>query len=369
MCVISAVTPDLATEHFGTEESSATRRDVHKIRPSHRDEHRTPAIRVFDLEAYALSNRSLAFHRALTMKSQRVVARLSAALLFIDLASAQFNTATINNASSTACPSRSGAHIIVARGSTVRPQPGYGAIGAIKDKVLQEVPGSTAEFVNYPATLGDYINSERDGVLAMRRSINDYIARCSASSPLVIMGYSQGAQVTADGLIGQNVTGFPTNASISQPLPATTLSRIAAVILMGDPSFVPTETFHVGNATKAGIFPRRDVANFDLSGLASRTRSYCDFDDPYCASGNFSTGLRVHLGYIQEYGAQVVDFVVAQSQTFQANGTSTSGGRASTETSSTSAGPATYTGAASKFGGQLTIVLAALVVGILAWAL
>lgn len=305
------------------------------------------------------------------MKLQCAVTKLFAALLFIDFASARLNSITVSNASSWTCPSNGGAHIIVARGSTVKPQPGYGAIGAIKDRVLQRIPGSTAEFVEYPATLGDYINSERDGVLAMRRSINSYISRCSLLSPLVVMGYSQGAQVTADALIGQNVAGFPTNASVSQPLPASHLSRIAAVILMGDPSFVTNETFHVGNATKNGIFPRRDVANFGIDSLASRTRTYCDFDDPYCASGNFSTGLHVHLGYIQEYGDQAVDFVVEQIRAFRANGTSTKSGEASVGTSSTSASPAAYTGTASKLSrfSRLDTVLVAGLPGILAWAL
>lgn len=229
-------------------------------------------------------------------------------------------------------------------------------IGSVKDEVLKRVPGSTAEFVVYPATLDNYTTSESDGVVGMRKLIDAYVKKCSASLPLVIMGYSQGAQVSADALVGQQVAGFPANSSISQPLPASTLARIAAVTIMGDPSFVPNETFHVGNASMHGFFPRSDVSNFNIAGLASRTKSYCDFNDPYCAFGNFSTGLSVHLGYVKEYGSQAADFVVKQIKAYNGgNGTSTSSNGTSTSgtgsPSSTSSTPAAYTGAASTFAG------------------
>lgn len=256
------------------------------------------------------------------MKLYHATRDLSLALLFNTLTCAQLNTTTVSNVSTTACPSQGGVHIIAARGSTVKPEPGYGAIGILKDAVLHSVPGSTAEFVHYPATLRDYINSEVDGALAMKNSINDYISRCGASSPLVLMGHSQGAQVTADSLVGQD-EGFPSNASVSQGLPPRTLSGIAAVVLMGDPSFNTTETFYVGNATKNGIFPRRNVAGFNVDGLASRIVNYCDFNDPFCASGNRTTGLQVHLEYIQEYGPAALEFVEDQIKSFHANGTST----------------------------------------------
>ncbi|EME47060.1 carbohydrate esterase family 5 protein, partial [Dothistroma septosporum NZE10] len=199
-----------------------------------------------------------------------------------------------------------GAHIIVARASLE--VLGYGIIGAVKDNVLKAVPGSTAEYVVYPATLTDYFNSESDGVVAMRKLIDAYVAKC-ANAPLVLMGYSQGAQVTADSLVGQQVVAFPANSSVDQPLPDSTLQSVAAVVMMGDPSSNLTESFHVGNATKNGIFPRKNVASFADTGLASRAKSYCDAGDPYCASGNFSM-LSVHLGYVQEYGSAATTFVV-----------------------------------------------------------
>ncbi|KAK4631028.1 Acetylxylan esterase [Fulvia fulva] len=254
------------------------------------------------------------------------------------LSTAQFTNNPISNATSSDCPTENGAHIIVARASVEAL--GYGIIGQVKDNVLKQVPGSTAEFVVYPATLNDYFNSETDGVVGMRKLIDAYVAKC-ANAPLVLMGYSQGAQVTADSLVGQQVAAFPPNSTVSQPLPDSTLERVAAAVIMGDPTSNLTESFHVGNATKNGIFPRKNVANFEATGLASRMKSYCDEGDPYCASGKFSE-ISVHLRYVQEYGAEATQFVVDQIKAYYENGTTTA-----SNGTSTGAPAATYTGSAS----------------------
>jgi hypothetical protein len=230
------------------------------------------------------------------------------------------------NFSTSACPSAGGAHIIVARAST---EPaGFGIIGAVKQAVLEQVPGSTAEFVDYPATLTNYPQSESDGVVAMRALVNAYIANCPATAPLVLMGYSQGAQVTLDTLVGQQVGAFPPNASISDALPDSTLSQVAAAVVMGDPTFVPGESFHVGNATQHGLFPREqsNIERFQRTDLASRTVSYCDFNDPYCAGGNFSTGIIVHVTYVQVYGQAAINFTVSKiAEWYKTHPSSTSG--------------------------------------------
>jgi hypothetical protein len=125
------------------------------------------------------------------------------------------------------------------------------------------------------------------------------------------MGYSQGAQVTLDTLVGQQVGAFPPNASISDALPDSTLNQVAAAVVMGDPTFVPEETFHVGNATQHGLFPREssNVARFAATGLGARVQSYCSAGDPYCAGGNFSN-IIVHVTYVQVYGSAAINFTV-----------------------------------------------------------
>lgn len=229
------------------------------------------------------------------------------------LTSAQDVANTTNTSSD--CPEQGGVHVIVSRAS-LEPL-GYGIIGAVKDSVLAQIPGSTAEFTVWEATLDQYITSESDGVFAARALINAYINNCPGQ-PLVVMGYSQGAQVSADSLIGQDVKNFPPNATIQDPLPDSTLSAVAAVILMGDPTFITNETFRVGNATKDSVFPRRNADNFDATDLSSRTQSYCNDGDPYCASGG---SLIVHLKYVAEFGVDAASFVVQNvASWYSANG-------------------------------------------------
>lgn len=262
------------------------------------------------------------------------------------------NYSTISNVSSSACPSKGGAHIIVARASQ---EPlGYGIIGGVKDAVIAKIPASNAEYVVYPATLNDYFNSEPSGVLGMKALVEAYLAKdCPNNAPLVLMGYSQGAQVVADYLSGQNVQGFAQNSSIDTAPPASTLARVAAVVIMGDPSInITSNPFHVGNSTQSGLFSRHANSSdvFTSSGLASRMQSYCDALDPYCASaGNFDH-ISVHLLYVPEYGANATSFVVNKINEYYANATSngTATGTATGSATQTASGTAaaTHTGAA-----------------------
>lgn len=61
---------------------------------------------------------------------------------------------------------------------------------------------------------------------------------------------------------------------------------------MGDPRYKTGKPYNVGTAQRDGLFPR--LPHQFLSAYADRTRSYCDNNDPYCASGY---SLQVHLGY------------------------------------------------------------------------
>lgn len=60
----------------------------------------------------------------------------------------------------------------------------------------------------YPAELDPYASSEQAGVGNLTALVRDYAA-CCPGVPLVLMGYSQGAQVTADFLCGTSEDGFP----------------------------------------------------------------------------------------------------------------------------------------------------------------
>lgn len=266
------------------------------------------------------------------------------------------NYSTISNTTSSACPAPGTAHVIVARAST---EPlGYGIIGAVKDLVIEALPGSNAEYVVYPATLTDYFDSEGAGVLGMKALIEAYLAK-NCAEPLVLMGYSQGAHVTADFLSGQSVNGFPFNASLTEPASEEVFRNLAAVTIMGDPSINITDNaFHVGNSTRSGLFARFANSSSVLNGIESNIQSYCDALDPYCASaGNFDN-ISVHTGYVQEYGRDAADFVVQKIKDWHGNNETSGSGNGTAGTPTQTGSPAEYIGSAATVGGGIAGVIA-----------
>lgn len=193
-------------------------------------------------------------------------------------------------------------HIIATRASTERQ--GAGIIGSLVTAVSQ-ASGQSVSTDNtvYPAALNPYGPSVAAGVKALSAQISSKVAACP-NTKIVLMGYSQGAHVIGDVLAGsgrQAVT--PVNAA----LPADQADNISAVILMGDPRFVPNKSFNAGTSTRAGLFARG--ADASLDGFADRTQSYCDTGDTFCASGR---SIAVHLGYTRKYNAQAEAFVLGR---------------------------------------------------------
>ncbi|KAK4210571.1 carbohydrate esterase family 5 protein, partial [Rhypophila decipiens] len=193
----------------------------------------------------------------------------------------------------------SGAHIIVARASTERP--GTGVIGIIANRVASQIPGSEIVAVDYPATLKEYPESETAGVIEMRRLAVEYASACPGGR-IVLMGYSQGAHVSADVVCGNSEAGFPQ----SDPLPANVADRISAILLMGDPSHVASAPFNRGTSIKDGMFPRLNTTA-GCAAVQDKMVSYCDTGDVFCDRGDDQG---VHRRYIQVYGAEAVAFVV-----------------------------------------------------------
>lgn len=72
---------------------------------------------------------------------------------------------------------------------------------------------------------------------------------CCPDSQIVLMGYSQGAQVTADFLCGRSSSGFPATPAYA----ASVADSVSAVVLMGDPSFVKGESWDRGNASNVSV--------------------------------------------------------------------------------------------------------------------
>lgn len=165
-------------------------------------------------------------------------------LLLSGLAAAAAAQAT--NSSSQACVSGNAVHLIVARAS-LEP-PGFGVLSNISTRVIEQLPGSNAEAVVYPATLDGYQGSEGQGVAAMTKLVSSYAAACP-SSRMVLMGYSQGAQVTADMVCGSTISGFAQTPAV----PAALTDKVAAIMLMGDPTHLVGQSFNEGTSTKNGV--------------------------------------------------------------------------------------------------------------------
>ncbi|KAI8172480.1 Acetylxylan esterase [Colletotrichum sp. SAR 10_75] len=168
--------------------------------------------------------------------------------------------------------------IVVARGSLEAQ--GAGLLGNIANKSSMAIPGSIITPLVYPAQLDPY-------------------------PPSVSAG---GAQVSLDTLCG--TTDGP-NFNATQAQAPMLGNKIAAVVLVGDPTSIATQPFQKGTAKKNGIFPRQDFGA--CQGLTSKFISFCDETDLFCASGQ---NLTVHLGYFQkqDYVDQAVNFVAMNSK-------------------------------------------------------
>jgi hypothetical protein len=193
-------------------------------------------------------------------------------------------------------------HIIATRASTERQ--GAGIIGSLVTAVSQATEQSVStDNTVYPAALNPYGPSVAAGVKALSAQISSEVAACP-NTKIVLMGYSQGAHVIGDVLAGSGRQALtPVNAA----LPADQADNISAVILMGDPRYVPNKSFNAGTSKRAGLFARG--ADAPLDSFADRTQSYCDTGDTFCASGQ---NIAVHLGYTRKYNTQAEDFVLSR---------------------------------------------------------
>ncbi|KAL0932182.1 acetylxylan esterase [Colletotrichum truncatum] len=195
--------------------------------------------------------------------------------------------------------------IIVARGSLEAQ--GAGLLGNIANKSSMQIPGSIVTPLVYPAQLDPYPPSVSAGVTNMTNLLLQQVQACP-STKFVLMGYSQGAQVSLDTLCG---TADGPNFNATQAQAPMVGNKIAAIVLFGDPTSIANQTFQKGTAKKNGIFPRQDFSA--CSGLTSKIASFCDETDLFCASGQ---NLTVHLGYFQnqQYIDQASTFIVQNTK-------------------------------------------------------
>lgn len=185
-------------------------------------------------------------------------------------------------------------HIISARGST-EPQSGSRLLRPIAQAVAANSPVPVAYTeLAYPATFHsfeaghparfDLGDSPRLGVTALLTLVEDN-ARDRPGQDLVLLGWSQGAQVIGDSL------DRPEHRLAARDAPALSSAastRIAAIVLLGNPRFTAAQPYNAGTFAPdlEGTDPRPPAA---LSQYDDRIRDYCARDDLACQAGPNST--------------------------------------------------------------------------------
>ncbi|TVY65550.1 Acetylxylan esterase [Lachnellula suecica] len=186
-------------------------------------------------------------------------------------------------------------HIFGARETTA--PAGYGTTQSIVNTLIGQHSGATSEAIKYPACGGQascgsvsYQSSQQQGTSDIESQVNSYAASCP-SSKIVLLGYSQGGQITDQAYCGG---GFS----------AAAYKAIKAVIFMGTPTYVHGLSYDVGTCQAQG-FAARPVG-YKCGHDSSIIKSYCDAADPYCCNGNDAN---THQQYASKYGSQIVSFV------------------------------------------------------------
>jgi acetylxylan esterase len=192
------------------------------------------------------------------------------------------------------------ATVLAARASTEAQ--GEGTIASLVDKIQASVSaGVTESAVVYPATLTNYASSAAKGDSAMKSELQTLVTNCP-NQKIVIVGYSQGAQLVGDVLGGG---GGGSLGTATPPSPSSVTSHIIAAIQFGDPRHLPNKSFNQGTDLGAtGLFPR--PASESIDAFSSILQSYCDNGDPFCAGGN---NLSAHLDYDSKYDTAAAAFV------------------------------------------------------------
>jgi acetylxylan esterase len=194
--------------------------------------------------------------------------------------------------------------IITARASTEAA--GEGITGALVTQVVNASRQTVSRAsVNYPATLGNYANSQAQGVSAAKTQLTNLVNSCP-NTKVVLLGYSQGANVVGDVLGGG---GGGSLGATTAPVAANIASHVLAEVTFGDPRHVTNQAFDLGTSRRDGLFPRTNGQLQVLAGQASKIQAYCDNNDEFCDSG---ASLNVHLTYLDRYQNQAANFILGK---------------------------------------------------------
>jgi acetylxylan esterase len=194
--------------------------------------------------------------------------------------------------------------IVTARASTEAA--GEGITGALVTQVVNSSRQTVSRAsVNYPALLAPYAQSQAQGVNAAKTQVTALVQRCP-NTKVVLLGYSQGANVVGDILAGGG--GGTLGAAIA-PLPANVTSHVAAIVTFGDPRHVRNQPSDLGTSVTNGLFPRSNAQLQRLGAFSSAYQAYCDLNDTFCASGIDTI---THLTYLNRYQNQAASFILGR---------------------------------------------------------
>jgi len=204
--------------------------------------------------------------------------------------------------------------IIGVRGST-EPQGGSRLLKPMGVELVNRFDGPASyEELRYPATIDHFdppadIDLGESPSIGVRNLINlvNVTTTQYPTQGIVLLGYSQGAQVVGDALVDPDdrVCGYDAGEISSKAN-----ARVVAVVLFGDPRFTKGESFNMGtfDVGKEGLTPRMPGT---LLPYASRLQNYCAKDDVTC-QGRDGT-LHGHTEYFRNtMRAEAIAFV-AQS--------------------------------------------------------
>jgi hypothetical protein len=195
-------------------------------------------------------------------------------------------------------------NLIVARASTEAA--GEGVTQSLATQIVNSSTQTVSqEAVVYPATLTNYASSESQGVTNAEQELSTAVKNCPSQKE-VLLGYSQGAEVSMDVVAGSSEAG----GSVA-PVATSVSSHVVAIANFGDPGHVVSQSWDLGTATRNGLFPRSSSQLKLLStfGGSGKIAAWCDANDPYCASG---ANLTVHLTYLNRYQTAAAQFVLGK---------------------------------------------------------
>jgi acetylxylan esterase len=232
--------------------------------------------------------------------------RLAAVVAVGAIGGLALTSVAVMQANATAAPGSGCAKVAVITARASGEAAGEGITGSLVTQIVNTSTQTVSRAsVTYPATLTNYASSSAQGESALKTQLTNEVNACPTTK-VVLLGYSQGAQVVEDMFSGG---GGGLLGATTAPLATSITSHVAAVATFGDPRHVTGVAVDLGTARTNGLFPRSASQDSALAAASSKIQAYCDANDEFCASG---ASLQVHLTYLNRYQNAAASFVLGK---------------------------------------------------------